>query len=187
MTHFTMLVPPEITHKDGSRTAKAGTFRTHARIDKSTWLQMKAAGAWYVSDEEDEDGIGVAGWNYPVKSLVVFIKSGQAISLEGIECKTVKELFDAIESLPSHRRAQEQQAQDTKSELESERVECVRRASESGLKECFDWSWDDFGYSVRATLAETTHFIAREYWTTRTPDLAPGEVEKRIGFVINKR
>ena len=114
---FSMEVAQRFTRDEkGLRTATAtGIFQTSQRIDKALWLKMKEAGARFISDEDAEDGIGIAGWNYPLRSLIVVLKAGNAVKVDGIECKTIKELFDACENIPRQ---------------EQERAEALRKRSE---------------------------------------------------------
>lgn len=186
--NFSMTSIPKITKDGGKRTATGGSFMTCARIEADLWKQMKAAGAWFVAKEEEEDGIGSAGWHYPIKSLCVMLRAGQLLSLDGIECKTIKELFDVIENLPRLVAEQEQTKQQKRNEELRELAGLIEHVkSETGLTECVDWSWDDFGFSTRRVLAESDHYTAEEYWTTRSSDLLPGESEKLVGFVIKNK
>ncbi len=72
----------------------------------------------------------------------------------------------------ARRKERNQQALAEKQSIDNEAVELSQSITQtSGMKECFDWSWDDFGFSIGSQIAETEHYIAYEYWSSRSPDL----------------
>lgn len=133
MLYFSVENMPTFERNEaGNRTGKGGQFTTTSRIDKALWSQIKAAGACnYLSDSDIED-FGQwdtePGWRYTLKALVMAVKAGEGVRIDGVECKTIKELFDAIEDVP-------RKAAEGKERFEQAQAE--RRAAE-GAKQA-DW------------------------------------------------
>jgi len=179
---FTINFAPTLTrNENGSRTAKGkeGSFYSKRRMSKDAWMVTKPYATHY-SDEDIEDGIGgrESGWDYSSGALVGLIKSGRIVNIDGVECKSIKELFDAYESIPQQRKAYTEVQEQKKNQLSTEKNEVIRSASaRSGKEQCADFSWDDFRFSLGVTLAESEHFVAREY-------KANDEV---IGFVVKDK
>lgn len=95
-------------------------------------------------------------------------------------------------SICERARAAEKQAARDAAAKEQERKDEAQKLSErvqraTGLTEQIDWSWDDFGYYVEDVLAESEHYIARRYTSTRDPDLKHGEPKIVLGFVIKAK
>lgn len=99
---------------DATRTASGGTFQTYQRLERDLFKQLNPR---FISREEDEDGVGVAGWNYDIKSLTTAIRAGHTITIESVTCATIRELFDLLESLPARRATQQQSASQRKERI----------------------------------------------------------------------
>jgi len=85
---------------------------------------------------------------------------------------------DACKSRREQAKAEAQAAKDHEQalKLESDKLaEAV--AAETGLTEQQDWSWDDYRYSLGATLCESEHYTAREY----------KDCGQMVGFAIKKK
>jgi len=179
---FTMNFSPNITHsEEGKRSAKKseGSFYSKRRMSKNAWMVTKPYATHY-SDEDIEDGIGgrESGWDYSSGALFDLIKSGRVVSLNGIECITIKELYDAYETIPQQRKEYTEAQEQKKNQLLTEKNDVIRFASvKSGKEQCADFSWDDFRFSLGTILAESEHFVAQEY-------KANDEV---IGFVVKDK
>lgn len=102
--YFIMNVKPTINRDEKGRTcdARTGSFSSTRRMAKDSWMKTKAF-ATYFTSEDIEDGLGFgqreAGWDYEAGALFALINNGRTIVLEGIECNSRKELYNAIEEL----------------------------------------------------------------------------------------
>ena len=91
-----------------------------------------------------------------------------------VQCLDHDSCNAAIEAARAERKAEA----DRRDALKAEAADLAQRvAIETGLVEQQDWSFDDYRYSRGRVLAESEHYVAREY-------LDCGKV---VGFVIRKK
>lgn len=104
-----------VNEKGQRRATTPGAFVTTTRIDKGLWGQIKQRNAcWYVSEDDLEDfgnPMANAGWRYSVLAVLIAIKAGETIAINGVECKTVTELYNEIEAIPVRQAEEERKRQ----------------------------------------------------------------------------
>ena len=93
---------------------------------------------------------------------------------QALYCLNVADCMDRAARIRSEI---DRKKQEKEKELEDARTLAIKVASDTGLEEQTDWSWDDFRFRVGEVLAESDRHVARKY-------LMNGEV---IGFVIEKK
>lgn len=167
----------KLAHEQGKKQAQVKEYQAknankHIETCAYCHSQIEVGAGWgeYISekntDEEDFDMIyhGYAGWYYYHNDSSV--------------CERNR---DAAKQAKRDEQAKEQARKDEMSAL-------IRKVeAQTGLTSQMDWSWDDFGFHVEDILAESEHFVARKYTSTRYPDLKNGEDKVTLGFVVKEK
>jgi len=78
------------------------------------------------------------------------------------------------------REKQEKETQEAA--LKVEREELAAKVAATGVEQHDDWSWDDYRFSLGDTIAESEHYVARQYF-----DSYPGPDKVLLGFVIKAK
>jgi hypothetical protein len=94
---------PDLEKKDENRVLiQSGTFQISTRLEnKSHWSEIKQAGdGRYITEEEDEDGIGYAGWNYNLYGIAKALKLGYLVKIDNLFIPSIQELIKFLKTNP---------------------------------------------------------------------------------------
>lgn len=145
----------------------SGAFLIPRRVERRVWDRMKAAGAWYWSEEDLEDFdmfLASPGWRYSFGALKILLEEGYELDIDGESAGSVEELermFSAPERGRYHdrkkrehqerleREAEEKRLKEEEKARKGEEYEAWRAERKSGLEETYTGPGSNFDWGER--------------------------------------
>lgn len=162
---------------------RGGAFLISRRVPREVWREMKAAGAWYMSEDDLEEldmFTSEPGWRYSLAALEVLLRHGYSLEIRGGVVSTINDLHALFtEEAKAEWRAQQRREREEQERRKKEEQERRQAEMEEDARRYREWLGELSRHGMPLTNEDKRAAVRR--LLANHPDWSSREIARRVG------